>query len=189
MRKFKTIDVELEGKSSLLMNSALSMLEEATMKKNPTKNYDHKEEAKKASYRNKAGNLFIPTRAMKACLINAASWYKFGKRSAKQIIAGCTTIEPLEEIELTDKKGKPIVDYEIDLRPVVVQRARIIRARPKISEWYLRFKIIYNSEMIGDANIIQQILEEAGQRIGLLDNRPQKYGENGTFVVTKFKEI
>ncbi len=35
----------------------------------------------------------------------------------------------------------------------------------------------------------KEILEEAGQRVGLLDNRPQKYGENGCFKVTKWKEV
>ena len=72
------------------------------------------------------------------------------------------------------------------MRPVVVQRSRIIRARPKIENWELSFDIIFNDELIGEPDLIRQILEEAGQRIGLLDNRPQKYGENGTFRVKKF---
>lgn len=124
---------------------------------------------------------------MKACILNASSWYKFGKKSAKPIIAGCTRIEPYE-ISLTDAKDKKLKKYEIDLRPVVVQRSRIIRARPRLDEWRLKFSVIYNDEMIGDTNIIRSIVEEAGQRIGLLDNRPQKYGENGTFKIIDFRE-
>lgn len=180
----KKIEVELEGETPLLMHSAENM-EEQGMKKNPAKQYDPKEQAEKVAYKNKKGELYVPARCMKACLINAASWYKFGKKSAKPIIAGCTRIEPTE-VTLTDLKDKILKKYEIDRRPVVIQRARIIRARPRMDEWKLKFNIIYNEKMIVDVNIIREILEEAGQRIGLLDNRPAKYGENGCFKVTKF---
>jgi hypothetical protein len=181
----KKIQVVLEGTGEgLLMHSAQGMVMEKA-KKNPAKNYDPEEDAEKVAYRNKEGQLMIPARCVKAAMLNAASWYKFGKKSAKPILAGCTRIEPFELV-LTDLKGKALKNYEIDLRPVVVQRARIIRARPKIKEWQLSFDIMYNEELIGTPELIKQILEESGQRIGLLDNRPQKYGENGTFKVVKF---
>ncbi len=80
-------------------------------------------------------------------------------------------------------------EYKIDLRPVVVQRARIIRARPCLDNWKLKFHLVYNDDVIQDIEILKSILEEAGQRIGLLDNRPQKYGENGCFKVVSFKSI
>jgi hypothetical protein len=182
MRK---INVVLEGTGEgLLMHSAQGM-EQQTAKKNPAKKYDPKEDAEKVAYRTKEGYLMIPGRCIKAAILNAAAWYKFGKTSAKQIIAGCTRIEPLQVV-IKDSKGKQLKDYVIDMRPVVVQRSRIIRARPKIEDWQIEFEIIYNDELIGEIDIIRKILEEAGQRIGLLDNRPQKYGENGTFRVKKF---
>jgi len=181
----KKIEIELKGTGEgLLMHSAGGMVVQ-TVKKNPAKQYDPKEDAEKVAYRNEDGNLMIPSRCIKAAILNAASWTKFGKKSAKPIIAGCTRISP-SEIELIDHKNKPIKDYKIDLRPVVVQRARIMRARPLIKEWKLRFDIIYNDVLVSDTEIIRNILEEAGQRVGLLDNRPQTYGENGTFEVTKF---
>jgi len=181
----KQIEIEIEGTGEgLLMHSAQGMVQQ-TAQKNPAKNYDAKKDAEKVAYRTKKGELYIPSRCMKACLLNAASWYKFGKNSAKAILAGCTRIEE-PEIVLLDKKNKPIKDYEIDLRPVVVQRARIIRSRPIIKEWKIKFTLLYNEGLISDTTIINKILEESGQRIGLLDNRPQKYGENGTFKVNKF---
>ena len=103
-------------------------------------------------------------------------------------MAGCSRIEPYQVL-LLDSKGKVLKVYEIDRRPVVVQRARIMRARPRVDEWKLKFNIIYNEELIGDTELLKSILEESGQRIGLLDNRPQKYGENGTFEVTKWTVI
>lgn len=183
----KNIEVVIEGTGQgLLMHSAQSM-EAQKATKNPAKTYDHEEEAEKVAYRTKDGYLHVPARCIKASLLNAAAWYKFGKKSAKQIIAGCTRLEPYEVV-LTDKAGKKMKKYEIDTRPVVVQRARIIRARPLISDWQLSFDLVYNDDMIGKPDLLRQIMEEAGQRIGLLDNRPQKYGENGTFRVVKFIE-
>jgi hypothetical protein len=61
-----------------------------------------------------------------------------------------------------------------------------MRARPRIDEWRLAFRIIYNENLLSDTDLLNRVIEEAGQRIGLLDNRPQKYGENGTFKVIKF---
>jgi len=182
----KKIEIVLEGNGQgLLMHSAQGMVAQ-TAKKNPAKNYVPEEDAEAVAYRNKDGKLYIPSRCMKSCMLNAASWYKFGKNSAKQIIAGGTRIEE-SEILLLDEKGKTIEKYELDIRPVVVQRARIMRARPRIDKWTAKFTLIYNENMLGTAlDTIREIIEESGQRIGLLDNRPQKYGENGTFVVTKF---
>jgi len=174
----KRIECEITGTTPLLMHSAHGM-EEQTLKKNPAKQYDKKEQAEGVAYRDEKGNLIVPARCLKACIISAASWFKFGRTSAKAIIAGCTRIEPAE-LSLGSKS------YEIDSRPVVIQRARIIRHRPIFKKWSLKFTIVYNEELIKDTDIIRKILEESGQRIGLLDNRPAKYGENGCFFVKKF---
>jgi len=182
----KIIKVEIEGTGEgILMHSAQGMVQQSATK-NPAKQYDPVKDAEKVAYRNDKKELIIPSRCLKACILNASSWYKFGKKSAKPIIAGCTQINPTELV-LIDKKGKALKKYDVDTRPVVVQRARIIRARPLIKDWKLKFEIIYNEDMIGDPAIIKHIIEEAGQRIGLLDNRPQKYGENGTFKLVTFK--
>jgi len=180
----KTIEVELIGETPLLMHRCANM-EESAAKKNPAKNYDAKEEAEKVAYRNSKGNLIIPSRCIKGCLLGASSWFKFGKKSAKPLLAGCVRINPVD-VELLDLKDKTIKDYIIDKRPVVVQRNRIIRYRPRLDEWKLKFEIIYNEQLIADTDLIQTILEESGQRVGLLDNRPQRYGECGCFKVSKF---
>lgn len=181
----KKIKIVLKGTGEgLLMHSAQNM-EKQAVTKNPTKTYDDKEDAEKVAYRNQKGELYIPSRCMKAAVLNAASWFKFGKKSAKPIIAGCTRIEPAEII-LKDGKGKALKEYIIDRRPVVIQKSRIIRARPLIKDWQVEFELLYNDQLIGDVGVIQKVIEESGQRIGLLDNRPQKYGENGTFDLVKF---
>ncbi len=185
----KKIEVVIEGTGEgLLMHSAQGMVQQA-VKKNPAKSYNPEEDAEKVAYRNDNKELYVPSRCLKACILNAAAWLKVGKKSLKPIIAGCTRIEP-SEIILMNKKGKNLKEYKIDMRPVVIQRARIMRARPLIKEWQLKFDIIYDDQLLGstpqELESIKNILEDAGKRIGLLDNRPQKYGENGTFQVLKF---
>ncbi len=175
----KKISVEIVSTAPLLMHSAEKM-ESQGMAKNPAKLYDHKAYAERVAYRKKSGELYIPSRAIKRCMINAAGFHRFGKQSAKKIIGGCVKIEP-EEVGLGTKK------YVIDKRPVVIQgRDRIIRARPRLDEWKTKFDIVYDDEVIKEPGVIFKILEDAGKRVGLLDNRPDKYGENGTFSIKRF---
>ena len=46
---------------------------------------------------------------------------------------------------------------------------------------------VYSENLIGDPEIIKTVLQEAGQRIGIMDFRPQKSGMYGCFKITKFK--
>jgi len=183
----KTIQVEITGETPLLMNSPKGMLEEAPSIVQKTAKRDYKALAEAVAYRTKKGILYCPSTAIKGCLINASSFKKIGKYSAKPIIAGGLRIVP-EEIEVLDAKGKPQKDYEIDLRTVVLMRKdRIIKARPKILEWKLAFEIKFNDQMIADAEIIKVILTEAGERIGILDFAPRHNGDFGCFKITKWK--
>jgi len=177
----KKIIVEITGISPILMNSPKSMIDK---KQNQvvttTKNYDLKEDAKKLLYINDKG-LFIPSEAIKKALIDGASYKKIGKYAANNIIAGGVFILP-PEISLETKK------YDLDIRTVVIKKARIVKARPKIENWKVNFIITYNENLLGNPEIIKQILIEAGQRIGILDFRPQKKGSFGMFEVTKWEE-
>ena len=76
--------------------------------------------------------------------------------------------------------------YDIDVRTVVIQRARVVKGRPKLENWEVSFTLMYNEKLIEDHGLIKQVLEEAGERIGLLDFRPQKLGSFGMFQVTKW---
>jgi hypothetical protein len=185
----KTINVTIEGTSPLLMNkiSLETQKQIADKSRKVTKTYPVEEEAEQRAYRKKGTKeLCVPANCLKACILNAAGWYKFNNRSAKQIIAGATRIEPFEI-------GLGTNDYEIDLRTVVIQsgakRNRVVRARPRLDEWKLAFKIIYNDSIISDPKLLKEIISEAGIRSGLLDNRPQYFGDNGTFRIAQWKEI
>jgi len=176
----KTINVEITGTTPLLMHSPKAMLEKKKGMTRKTEHYDPKEDAEKVAYRKADGELYIPAAALMGCLINAASWKKLGKYAARPIIAAAVRVEPFE-IGLGTK------DYEIDMRTVVVQRARIVRARPRLDKWKAKFKVIYNEKMIADPTIIKEILVEGGERVGILDFSPRKLGSFGCFKVSEWK--
>lgn len=179
----KKVKVELKGITPLLMNSPKSMIDEnvKTKLKAKTKDYDLEKEADKLAYKKSNGELYIPSEAIKGALINASSFKKIGKYAAKSIIAGGVFI-------LDQQIGLGVKKYSLDVRTVVIQRARVVKARPMVENWKATFELSYNENMIGDSEIIKVILTEAGQRIGLLDFRPQKNGSFGMFEITKWEE-
>lgn len=182
----KVVKVEITGKTPLLMNNPRSMMFEEEAKKDivsTTKKRNPTAEAEGRAYRMKDGTLYVPAEAIKGCLVNAASYKKFDKFSAKPIIAGCVQILP-QQISLKTK------NYEIDERTVVIRmRGRVIRARPMVTNWKLTFDLEYDAGFISSSNLIRGILEEGGRRIGIMDFRPAKLGNFGMFTVTKWQEI
>lgn len=178
--EIKKIQVEIEGLTPLLMNSPKAMLEPEDIVKSKTKKRDPKKECEKVAYRTSKGKLYVPSAAIKGCIINAAAYKKTGKFSLRPFLAGGMRITP-EEVIIDNQK------YDIDLRTVVIQRSRVVKARPKIPKWKLNFTIEYDADLISDPKIIVECLEEGGRRIGILDFRPQKLGEFGQFKVNKWK--
>jgi hypothetical protein len=178
----KKIKIEIEGTSPLLMNKYNVEAELDRQKgKRITKTYDSKVEAESSAYWSKnKKELIIPSICLYASLLNASSFHKINRRSAKSILAGSLRILP-DEVSLGTNK------YEIDVRPVVIQRARVLKSRAILNKWKAQFVIVYNEKLIGDPTIIKTVLEEAGMRIGLMDFRPNKGGFYGCFKVNKFQ--
>lgn len=176
----KKIFVEITGVTPLLMNNPAAMLLPKTGLTRTTEKRDPQKEAESVLYINSDKKLYVPSTAIKGSMINAASYKKFDKYSAKPMIAGGMMILP-EQVLLNTQK------WEIDLRTVVIQKARVPKARPKVNEWKLNFEIVYNDKLFR-GELLKPILEEAGERVGLLDFRPAKLGSFGMFKVTKWKE-
>jgi hypothetical protein len=178
----RAIHVEVKGVApGLLMNSAKSMLLQVRAKKR-AEIPGPEEDAESRAYRMKDETLCIPSAAFYGTLVNSSAAYRIQKKSAAGLIAGTVRIWP-DEISLGTKK------YEIDLRPVVVQRNRIVRARPLLKEWAAEFKIVYDSTYGITADLLKKIFTEAGKRIGILDFRPQHRGQFGRFVISQWKEL
>jgi hypothetical protein len=178
------IEIEIEGLSPLLMNSPKGLYESSGKGRKKTDIPSHEESAERSAYRNKKGELYIPSYAVENCLIKSASGYKWGKKPLNSLLAGAIRVNP-EEILLGTK------EYEIDLRKVTVQRQGVIRARAKIPKWSVKFEIIYYKKYLPAPLIemLSEVMEEAGIRVGLLDFRPACKGNFGTFRVKKFKVV
>ena len=69
--------------------------------------------------------------------------------------------------------GKETYD-EIDRRPAVIQRQRIVKSRPRFNSWEIEFTVNFDESRI-KKETLKQILEEAGQSKGIGDYRP-KFG-------------
>lgn len=133
-------------------------------------------------YFDSEGRPAIPSTYIINAMKNAAAEFQIkgrGKKTYKKLVgAGLIAIEP-DMIPLNAPKG-----WKIDSRPVVVQKARIMRHRPLFPEWSAEFTIYYDEQQFTE-NIVKEILENAGAFVGIGDYRPERGGPFGRFKVEK----
>lgn len=151
---------------------------------------DYTQEWRQSLYANGNAELYQPATHLDGALAKASSNFKVQGRGAKtysQLFKGNVFVAP-DEIpfmgmimpeNLDTDADKPLY---LDVRPVVIQRARVVRIRPCFKPgWKLDFVI----EVIDDQiphNVVSEVLIMAGKTIGIGDFRP-KFGR---FMVTKF---
>lgn len=122
--------------------------------------------------------LYIPGENVEATIQNGAKANKKGRDIEKYVNVTDLYIPFNYGENLT--KEELIRNYEYrDTRIMVVNRARILRTRPRFDQWNIVFNLIYNEEKI-DLETIVNALEYSGSYVGLCDSRP-KYGK---FVAT-----
>lgn len=161
--------VYIEGVRPLLMNSCQSMIDER--KETPSRGKEKKspkEEAEKLLYRDGGGGIVVPSLAIMACLRKSATNFKVpgrGKKTYKDFIYAGIKVEPVD-IPLITEDG-----WKVDLRPVVINRARIVKARPKFDNWALSFQMEITDVVI-TPDVLKEMLSDAGRYNGLLDFRP-----------------
>jgi hypothetical protein len=153
---------------------------------------DYTQEWRSSLYVTDSGQIYQPANHFELSMTKAAASFKVqGKRgkSYKDLVASNLVIDPekilfgIEEPKELDCDGdKPLY---LDMRPVVIQRARVVRLRPAFKAgWQLEFKItILDDEL--PMGIVQDILTLAGKAVGVGDYRP-KFGR---FRVVSFEEL
>jgi hypothetical protein len=145
------------------------------------KKYDPKEECEKKLYRNKDGKIFQPAIHIEGALINAATNFQMkGRKSYKDFFKSSVIIMPQE---IFFKIPEDPENYEIDERPVVIQRSRVLTWRPKWNDWEFDFSIKVLQDAMIDDSTVKEILEHAGAYVGIGSFRP-KFGR---FEVIKFQ--
>lgn len=148
-------------------------------------------EAEAGTYRLPSGDLCMPAVGIRNSILRAATGSRIGKTSAKMVLSGAIMLMD-EFVPIVDGEGDPIDEYVIDSRRAVIQRAGIIRSRPKVEPpWGIvgTFHITDGhtadgelEPIVGDG-AITDALERAGQTVGIGDYRPEKNGWFGKFDV------
>lgn len=181
--------VTIEGISPLLINRFSENAEVSeTIKRSGKKDYGTpREQAEKTAYKDEDGKIWIPSIWIKGAITTISSDYKIpgSRKSLKSIIGG--TILPIDE-KCYFTPNLNIKDIEIDSRPVVIQRARVMRHRARIENWRLSTEFFLDESLL-DEKTFNQLICEAGKRSGIGDYRPQKGGPFGRFVLVEFKKI
>lgn len=182
----KFIEVEITGTTPLICNRYTDLAAAAaTNGTRSTRNGDKglpREQAEQKLYTDHDGTLVIPTSNILRCLIDAGKFFKDGKSKIttlkSSIIPAYVGIEGV---------CTPIISpgWEVDIRPVVIPATggRILAYRPRFDAWQLQFVILLDDEGI-KLNLLRDIVDAAGTRIGLGDFRPDRKGPYGRFVVT-----
>lgn len=129
-------------------------------------------EARGGCWETDEGQLGIPNAAVWRSLYNAATAYKRGEDLKRGLAAADVTV-PLFI------NGEPIMcddflsDFDnIDYRSVKVQKARTMRARPRVPEGWESEHLFTLLDDVMDLKDMQPIVERAGRLVGLGDWRP-----------------
>lgn len=182
MQEVEVVDVKLVGIKPLLMHAVPASLGVKGRKKEIPSPQD---EAEAGLHKDKEGHIIMPALNLLGCLRKAAGDFKLsGRKTYRDYMFSGLEVRP-DEIPLLDGlDGSRATTWEVDIRPAVIQRARILRARPRFDSWSLQFQIAITDPMIR-ASVLGDILKAAGQYVGLCDYRPLF----GRFKVEQFEVV
>jgi len=180
-----TINVKVEGVPPGLLMHKFSLqtekdLQSAVKQKHATRPTAEMD-AEEAAYRDDEGRLVQPGEHIYQALVKASGSFQVqgrGKKSYKDAVKGNVIIVP-------DFIPHQNSDYDIDLRPVRIQTARVMRARPWLKKWQLSFQIQILDEAMLPFEVLNAILVDAGEKVGIGDYRPRF----GRFTVTRFEKV
>ena len=150
-----------------------------------------REVAAKAVYQAKDGSFYFPSGAIARLLREAGSNHKQrgNRKSMKYVIPGAV-FQTAEAIPLLTELGQPIMDFDIDSRPVTIPSTKgvVMRHRARFERWAAQFTLEIDDATI-PPEFILQLLTEGGRAIGIGDFRPERGGPFGRFQVTSWEPL
>lgn len=191
------IQVTIEGISPLLMNRFTESAEVAVSGGTAVTFKGDKgtprDQAAPKRYADAAGSLFIPGTNLFACIIAAGTFHKAGKSKLTTLKTSLIPAGMLVDdlvCPLHDSAGKPLTDWEVDSRSVVIPSTggRIMCHRPRVDRWRCTFTVDVDTTMF-PPNLIRAVIDDAGKKIGLGDYRPARKGPFGRFVVQNWEVL
>lgn len=188
----KRIHVTIAGSYALLLDAfgdhAAEQVSRGTSQViSSKKQLEPRQEAERRLYIDSTGRCVFPGANLFSALVQAGVFIKLGRKALtttqSSLVPACVQVCELEVPILrpdgTDAK------WEVERRSVVnrVTSARIMSSRPRFDVWALSFTLETDDTMIAD-DTVRQLVDYAGQRIGIGVFRPAKKGPFGRFKVT-----
>jgi hypothetical protein len=186
--------VGIQGKTPLLMNRFTEEAAQSvpggpkqTVSTMKSRNQTPGEQAEPKLYLTKEGKgkPYLPGQNLYRAIIDAGIFHKDGKRQLTtgktSLITGGVLMEDVECL-LTGSS------WEVDSRPVVnpSTRGRMMCHRPRFDKWSCEFTLEVDEAMYS-TDLVRDLVDDAGKRIGVGDFRPACKGLFGRFVVTKWE--
>lgn len=199
--EMKTFFVEITGKTPLMQHKfpeeqkiKLLVGDKGKKKKACDVQKSPRDIAEDHAYKNQDGGYYIPAEFITGAFAAAAADYKqtSSKKSYKAIAGGIfKLVEPGINI-LNPDDSRLVNQFEVDIRIAKNRNAgkgcAVVVCRPRFDRWKVRFHLTIDDDLI-TPNVAQEILQDAGRRVGLGSYRISSGGHFGAFSVTIFKEL
>jgi len=171
-------EAELESLSPLKMDRWLNEAQ-------PKSEAGYKKQAELKVYADEKGNICIPANSIKASMRLASSEIgkKMEAKKNRQTVSSAVFFE--QEFYPIGKKKPDMICEDVVTRGVGDKVTRVKTFRPLIKQWKIKIKIISYNPVSATKDFIEQSLELAGIRFGILSHRP----EFGRFTVKSFKQL
>ena len=189
MKRIKTV---IEGVSPLICNKFTdAAMESATKGSRRSTNGDKgspMEQAEQKLYIGHEGKPMIPNPNLFRSIMDGGVFFKTGKR---QVTTQKTSIIPaclfIEETEIPIEHKDP---WRVDTRAVRNPNSsgRIATHRPMFDDWRLTFNMTLDDSIIG-IQLLREVVDAAGSRIGLGDFRPSCKGPYGRYKVVSWEVV
>lgn len=150
-----------------------------------------REQAEAVTYRDDEQQVFFPGAAIARLLREAGTNHKLkGSRRSVKFVVPSAVLVPEDHIHVLTKNGERREDFEVDSRPVTIPstKGRIMRHRPRWDDWTAEFTLEIDPTVL-PVDLVHQLLEEGGRRVGIGDYRPEKGGPFGRFEIVHWKVI
>lgn len=182
----RTIHVTIRGTTAMLMNRFTEEAQAKASEGTSRRGQEHDpayDDAEGRLYR-LDGQIYVPAEWVRQSCVAAAGYHKIGRRSAAVAAAAGILIQP--EALIIDPQT-----WEVDSRPVTIPatRGRILRHRPKFPEGYtIGFDLKFDADILPGRDLVRNIVDDAGSKVGIGDWRPAKRGPFGRFEVVLWEE-
>jgi len=185
-----TVAVTIRGVSPLLQHAfGAEFQNEDAARVQVVQHGTPREKAEAITYRDDEGMCYFSGAAIGRLLRESGTNHKLkGSRRSVKFVVPSAVLVPEDRIHILTKDGERRSDYEVDSRPIAIPstKGRIMRHRPRWDQWTARFSLEIDSAVL-PVELVHQLLEEGGRRIGIGDYRPEKGGPFGRFEVTNWE--